>query len=88
VIAKRYAISVKQLKAFNNLKTDRIRAGKKLILPMLADQQVEHLVKSGESLWKIAKRYNVSITKLKQWNNLSRDRLQIGEKLTVFLSNS
>ena len=88
VIAKRYAISVNQLKAFNNLKTDRIRAGKKLILPMLADLEVEHLVKSGESLWKIAKRYNVSISKLKQWNNLSRDRLQIGEKLTVFLSNS
>jgi membrane-bound lytic murein transglycosylase D len=88
VIAKRYAITVEQLKTFNNLTSNRIRAGKKLILPMLADEEIEHKVKSGESLWKIAKQYKVSITKLKQWNNLSRDNLKIGEKLTVFLSNS
>ncbi|KPH63068.1 LysM peptidoglycan-binding domain-containing protein [Pseudoalteromonas sp. NEC-BIFX-2020_002] len=88
VIAKRYAISVNQLKAFNNLTSNRIRAGSKLILPILADQEIEHKVKSGESLWKIAKHYKVSINKLKQWNNLSSDHLKIGEKLTVFLSNS
>lgn len=88
VIAKRYAITVNQLKAFNNLKSNRIRVGEKLILPILADQEIEHKVKSGESLWKIAKYYKVSINKLKQWNNLSRDSLKIGEKLTVFLSNS
>lgn len=88
VIAKRHALSVSQLKAFNNLKSNRIRAGKKLILPILADQEIEHKVKSGESLWEIAKHYQVSITKLKQWNNLSRDSLRIGEKLTVFLSDS
>lgn len=88
VIAKRYAITIDQLKAFNNLKSNNIRAGKKLILPMLADQEIKHKVKSGESLWKIARHYKVTITKLKQWNNLSRDNLKIGEKLTVFLSNS
>ncbi|MBB1387433.1 LysM peptidoglycan-binding domain-containing protein [Pseudoalteromonas sp. SG45-5] len=88
VIAKRYAITVNQLKAFNNLKSNRIRAGKKLILPILAEQEIEHKVKSGESLWKIAKYYKVSINKLKQWNNLSSDHLKIGKKLTVFLSNS
>jgi membrane-bound lytic murein transglycosylase D len=54
----------------------------------LADQQIEYKVKSGDSLWKIAKQYKVSITKLKQWNNLSRDNLRVGEKLTVFISNS
>jgi membrane-bound lytic murein transglycosylase D len=88
VIAKRHAITVNQLKAFNNLKSNRIRAGKKLILPILADQEIEHEVKSGESLWIIAKYYKVSINKLKQWNNLSSNHLKIGKKLTVFLSNS
>ncbi|MBQ4834063.1 LysM peptidoglycan-binding domain-containing protein [Pseudoalteromonas sp. MMG010] len=88
VIAKRYALTVKQLKAFNNLKSSRIQAGKKLLLPVLADTEIAHKVKSGESLWKIAKRYNVSISKLKQWNNLSKNRLNIGDVLTVFLSNS
>ncbi|WP_288345136.1 LysM peptidoglycan-binding domain-containing protein [uncultured Pseudoalteromonas sp.] len=88
VIAKNYKVTVSQLKTFNNLKTNTIRIGQKLILPQLADQQIEYKVKSGDSLWKIAKQYKVSITKLKQWNNLSRDSLRVGEKLTVFISNS
>ncbi len=88
VIAKRYKVSISQLKAFNDLKGNTIRIGQKLVLPQLADTQIEYQVKSGDSLWKIANHYKVSITKLKQWNNLSRDNLKIGEKLTVFLSNS
>jgi membrane-bound lytic murein transglycosylase D len=88
VIAKRYKVTVSQLKAFNNLKNSTIRIGQKLVLPQLADTQIEHKVKSGESLWKIANHYKVSITKLKQWNSLSSDRLKIGDKLTVFLSAS
>ena len=88
VIAKRYKVSISQLKAFNDLKGNTIRIGQKLVLPQLADTQIEYQVKSGDSLWKIANHYKVSITKLKQWNNLSRDSLKIGEKLTVFLSAS
>jgi membrane-bound lytic murein transglycosylase D len=88
VIAKRYKVTVSQLKAFNNLKNSTIRIGQKLVLPQLADTQIEHKVKSGESWWKIANHYKVSITKLKQWNSLSSDRLKIGDKLTVFLSAS
>lgn len=88
VIAKRYKVSISQLKAFNDLKGNTIKIGQKLVLPQLADTQIEYQVKSGDSLWKIANHYKVSITKLKQWNNLSRDNLKIGEKLTVFLSKS
>ncbi|WP_105215159.1 MULTISPECIES: LysM peptidoglycan-binding domain-containing protein [unclassified Pseudoalteromonas] len=88
VIAKRYSLTVQQLKTFNNLKSDRIRIGDKLILPVLADEQIEYKVASGDSLWKIARRYQVSVAKLKQWNNLSKDTLRIGETLTLFLSRS
>ena len=87
VIAKRYKVGISQLKAFNDLKSNAIRIGQKLVLPQLADTQIEHQVKSGDSLWKISSHYKVSITKLKQWNNLSSDHLKIGKKLTVFLSN-
>lgn len=87
IIAKRYKVGISQLKAFNDLKSNTIRIGQKLVLPQLADTQIEHQVKSGDSLWKISSHYKVSITKLKQWNNLSSDHLKIGKKLTVFLSN-
>lgn len=85
-IAKRYSLTVAELKAFNQLKSDRIRAGKKLILPILADKQLDYKIKHGDSLWRIAKQFNVSVAKLKQWNQLSTDRLKIGDTLLVFLS--
>ncbi|RPJ65159.1 LysM peptidoglycan-binding domain-containing protein [Alteromonas sediminis] len=86
VIAERFALSVTDIKTFNQLKTSRIRAGDKLILPIPAEQQIEYQVKSGDSLWRIARAFNVSVQKLKQWNGLSRSNLSIGDTLTIFLA--
>lgn len=38
-------------------------------------------VKSGDSLWKIAKSHNVTISQLKSWNNLKTDSINIGQIL-------
>ncbi len=40
-----------------------------------------YTVKSGDSLWKIARLQNVSVSALKQANNLSGDSLKVGQKL-------
>ncbi len=85
VIAKRYALSVSQLKVFNRLDNSRIRAGDTLILPLLVDKEIDYAVKPGDSLWYIAKTFNVTVSKLKQWNSLSKDTLRIGDTLKVFL---
>lgn len=50
--------------------------------------RIVHKVKKGETLASIAKKYNVSVTDLKQWNNLKKDSLKTGQKLTVFTSGS
>jgi hypothetical protein len=42
-----------------------------------------HVVKSGESLSVIAKRYGTSVVKLKQKNKLKSDKLKIGQKLII-----
>ena len=42
-----------------------------------------YTVKSGDSLWKIARQQNVSVAGLKQANNLTGDSLKIGQKLHV-----
>ncbi|BBN83224.1 lytic transglycosylase [Pseudoalteromonas sp. A25] len=88
VIAKRHALSVAQLKTFNQLKSNKIRAGETLLLPILADQQLDYTVRAGDSLWRIAKHFQVTINEIKKWNALSKDILRVGDTLTLFLSDS
>ena len=42
-----------------------------------------YIVKSGDSLWKIARQQNVTVAALKQANNLSGDSLKVGQKLHI-----
>ncbi len=47
--------------------------------------RVNYTVRRGDSLWKIAKRYNVSVSQLTRWNSLSKgDILKLGRKLAVW----
>jgi LysM repeat protein len=42
-----------------------------------------YTVKSGDSLWKIARQQNVSVAAIKQANNLTSESLKIGQKLHI-----
>lgn len=44
---------------------------------------VVYVVKSGDSLWSIGKKYYVSVDRLKKLNNLTSDVLQPGQKLLI-----
>ncbi len=45
---------------------------------------IQHTVKSGETLEKIARTYEVSISDLKQWNNLRTSRIVAGQSLDIY----
>lgn len=46
-----------------------------------------HVVKKGDVLGAIATKYQVSVTQLKSWNDLSSSRIDIGQKIKVYNSS-
>lgn len=50
------------------------------------DAPIVHRVKQGEYLGRIAKSYNTTIGRIKNWNNLKSDRLKIGQKLVIYIN--
>ncbi|CAM3419684.1 LysM peptidoglycan-binding domain-containing protein [Zobellia roscoffensis] len=46
--------------------------------------RIRYKVRSGDFLGKIAERYGVGVSQLKQWNGLRSNNLRIGQRLTIF----
>lgn len=97
-IARRYHTSVRKIMWANNLKrSSYIVAGKRLKIPQRGmvvthaaprtatreEWNRKHVVKSGDSLWIIAKRYGTTTKKIQEMNHLSTTRLRINQVLTV-----
>jgi len=42
-----------------------------------------HVVKPGETLYRISRRYGISLEKIRKWNKLPDDIIEVGQKLIV-----
>jgi LysM repeat protein len=42
-----------------------------------------HTVRPGETLYRIGQKYHVSVEKIRKWNNLAKDTIEVGQKLIV-----
>ncbi|MCC9087439.1 MULTISPECIES: LysM peptidoglycan-binding and 3D domain-containing protein [Bacillus] len=82
-ISQKNDVSLKNLKGWNNLSTDMIYVGDKLTISSKEKTQEQYKVQKGDSLWKIAQKFNVSISDIKSWNNLNSDIIMIGSTLSV-----
>jgi len=51
------------------------------------DTKIRYKVQSGDYLGKIAKKFRVRISQIKQWNGLRSDQLKAGSRLTIFTRN-
>lgn len=95
-IAQRYRSSVAELRALNRLSGDAIRIGRQLRVPAVEQRpypapgiagpgRKEYVVKSGDSLWRIAHRHGISVAELARWNALSqRAVLRPGQRLVIW----
>lgn len=81
-IAKKYNVSVNQIKDANNLTSNMLSIGQELVIPETSDYET-YVVKSGDSLWKIAQNYDVNVNDLINLNNLTSTILQIGQTLLI-----
>lgn len=83
-IANKYGTSVATLKSLNNLTSDTLRIGQILKIPTTAGTNyITYIVKNGDTLYGIAKRYNTSVDILKNFNNLISNALKIGQALKI-----
>lgn len=86
-IANNFNVSVNDLKNANNKSNNSLSIGEQLIIP--GKSTVEnvsttiYIVKSGDNLYSIARRYNVTVNEIKSLNNLSSNLLSIGQKLSI-----
>ena len=87
-IAKKFGMSVDKLKDLNNLSSNMLSIGQKLLVTdkYLTDENT-YTVKSGDTLYALAKKYNTTVAKIKEYNNLNSDVLSIGQKLKIPASN-
>ena len=85
-IANKYNTTVEKLKSANNLKTNTLSVGQKLVIPSISvspEVSDTYIVQKGDSLWSIANKFNMTVSKLKNLNNLTNNLLSIGQVLKI-----
>lgn len=113
LIARKYHVSINQLKQWNGLRSTLIRPGQRLVVfpspnytyntsssssshtsktahtssSRNKDEKQYHIVKNGENLGLISKKYNCSVADLRKWNNLSGNNIYPKQKLLVYTGN-
>lgn len=82
-IAKKYNTTIDAIKNLNNLTTNILSIGQVLLIPTSTNLETTYTVQRGDSLYSIAKKYDTTVDRLKQLNNLSSNLLSVGQILIV-----
>lgn len=109
-IALKHHVTVEQLKRINKIRSNNIRVGSHLIIPVASKglshytlskiqrekqrqaivrkgkgKKVFHTVRSGDSLWDISRLYKVGTQQIARWNGISpKDILRAGQRLVIW----
>ncbi|WP_395053661.1 LysM peptidoglycan-binding domain-containing protein [Flavobacterium sp.] len=91
-IARKNNITVQNIKDWNNLIDNNVKVGSQLVISGNAVastlenkelKNLEHVVGKGEFMGTIARKYNVTINNILEWNSLSDTNIKQGDKLIV-----
>ncbi|RLA01676.1 MAG: lytic transglycosylase, partial [Gammaproteobacteria bacterium] len=94
-IANANNVDVKKLASWNSQAPgDVLKPGQKLVIWTKGSSSsssknvrtINYRIRSGDSLWKISQKFNVSVAQVREWNGLSeRTLLQPGQRLTLYV---
>ncbi|WP_286238694.1 LysM peptidoglycan-binding domain-containing protein [Neptuniibacter halophilus] len=98
-IARKYKVGVRQLARWNSMAPgDPLSVGKRLVIwsqpatPALNSEErqiirkVGYRVRNGDSLYRIADRFNINVADIQRWNKLDKSvYLQPGQRLTLYV---
>lgn len=93
-IAARYKVSVAYLRQINQLTTDVLQIGQKLVIEHSMaisgsenTRRLSYRVRRGDSLYLIAEKFDLRIGDITRWNKINRNEyLQPGQRLTLFIN--
>lgn len=89
-IAQRYRIPMNDLRGFNDrTNTEKLNIGDTLRIPLFPElatgKKVRHRVEEGQTLFAIARKYEVPVNDIRTWNALGGQSIAIGQDLIVYL---
>ena len=93
-IAKKYNTTVQEIMNLNNLKSTNLSIGQKIKIPEkytnagTLPNYTNYTVKKGDTLYKIANNFNISVDQIMKDNNLNMAILQIGDNLKIRIPNN
>ena len=90
-IARKYGMTVNELKELNNLSSNLLKIGQTLKIKQTDSKEESeqtkplntYTVQKGDNLYSISNKYNTSVDELKKINNLSTNIIQIGQVLKI-----
>ena len=84
-LANKYNTTVNAIATLNNLSSNNLSIGQTLKIPISTQTSTEptYIVKSGDTLYSIARKYNTTVSELVSRNNLKTSNLKIGQELII-----
>ncbi|MFQ6002970.1 MAG: LysM peptidoglycan-binding domain-containing protein, partial [Candidatus Zixiibacteriota bacterium] len=95
LLAMRFKTSPQRIKKLNGLRNlDHIKPGQKLKIATASEEMnsrgskgkwITYIVKKGDTLWDIARKFGVLVESLIHWNKVrSPSRIKVGDKIKIF----
>ncbi|MEQ8473186.1 MAG: LysM peptidoglycan-binding domain-containing protein [Marinoscillum sp.] len=94
-LTRRYGSNLLEVKEANGMEDNNLDLGQELRIPITYNppkvsskpspetSESNHLVKTGETLFSISRKYGVEVNDLKEWNQLATNEISIGQLLKV-----